>query len=124
MASGYFECACCGTVDMGEDESYCDACRLCECSDTEPQCRELLIDGASGIYIPKEFAENFQPEAWGVDAETVAILKAGPGHEAYWDAWEGVDGYVERDFDGKRYVLEQDGDLWAKCVGPASKAGG
>ena len=122
----YFDCVCCGTTDMSSDENdpaLCDSCKLCECGEEgdNPNCKECLIDGANGIYVPQVFAQNFEPEKWGVDAETIAILLAGPDHEQYWDAWGDVEGYVERDWDGKRWVLCQDGDLWAQCVGKASK---
>lgn len=123
MSGSYFDCVCCGSTDIGEEgeAALCEACALCDCGEEgdDPSCRELLIDGAQGIYVPKTFAENFEPEKWGIDAETIAILKAGPDHDLYWEAWGDVEGYVERSINGKRWVLSQDGDLWAQCVGAA-----
>lgn len=123
MSGGYFDCACCGTVDMSSDEetTMCEACTLCDCSEDSPSCRELLVDGSHGIYVPRAFATNFNMSDWGVDVDTVTILLAGPDHADYWEAWSDVEGRTEATFDGKRWVLEQDGDLWARCVGAAQK---
>ncbi len=119
---GYTECDCCTTVIMGD--VFCEACPVCECDYENAACRELLIDGNQGIYIPQTFARNFDPAAWGVSAEDIAVLLKGPDDENYWEVWSDVEGYVERDFDGKRWVLCQDGDLWAQCVGKAINAKG
>lgn len=80
--------------------------------DAEPS-RELLLDESRGIYIPKKFAENFDTEEWHIDEELVAELKEGPDGENYWEAWEAVlrDAWMIED--GKKWNLEQDGDLFA-----------
>ena len=73
----------------------------------------LLIDGSAGIYVPQVFAHaDFDPV--GVDPEDMDILKEGPYHEYYWEAWDNVlrDAVVV-DPNGNRFTLEQEGDLWA-----------
>lgn len=118
--SGYFDCVCCGTTDIGEDsETLCEACVLCDCTDEAPACRELLVDGSHGIYVAQVFVKNFAPAQWSISESDAAILSAGPDNENYWETWGDIEGYVEGTFDGKRWVLEQDGDLWARCVGKA-----
>jgi hypothetical protein len=84
----------------------------------------LLVDGASGIYVPKDFALKYlsdkaDRENWGISEDGYRTLLAGPDHESYWDTWSRIEGYIEGTFDGKRWVLTQDGDLWAQCVGRA-----
>jgi hypothetical protein len=70
----------------------------------------LFLDGNRGIYIPQNFAESIDPADWtGIDAGDLDVLKAGPDHESYWDAWQSVLDYAESK-DGA--VLHQDGDLW------------
>ena len=71
---------------------------------------ELFLDGNRGIYIPQQFAEAIDPADWtGIDAEDLDVLRAGPDHESYWDAWQDVLDHAETK-DGR--VLHQDGDLW------------
>lgn len=74
----------------------------------------LLFSDSYGIYIPQAFAESC--ENWhGMKQEDKEILLTGPEHDDYWDAWDTVlqDAYY---LDGNaRYMLHQDGDLWAVC---------
>lgn len=71
---------------------------------------ELFIDSSRGVYIPQSFAEEINPKDWtGIDAEDLDVLRSGPDHESYWDAWQSVLDYAETK-DGR--VLHQDGDLW------------
>lgn len=72
---------------------------------------EILIRDAAGIYIPKEFASF--AEYWNVTDDAIAVLKAGPNHEGYWETWEHVYDVAYTEVDGHTYVLFQDGDLWA-----------
>ena len=75
----------------------------------------LLLSDARGVYIPRDFADF--AEHWnGVTPEDLEILRAGPDHQDYWDAWSMVTidaHYV--DSDGNVWRLWQDGDLWAYC---------
>lgn len=76
---------------------------------------KLLIDDARGIYIPKNFAENFDLDEWGINGEEAAPLLYGPDHEEYWDAWEDVLRHAEyTDDKGFKWTLYQGGDLF--CV--------
>jgi hypothetical protein len=127
-SDGYFRCACCGIDDMGSvgDAPFCDACKLCECDEDTAECRMCIVDGSHGIYAPQVFAQRYKRESlFPVPSEEAwNTLLAGPvdtGEGAYWDIWaEDIDGRVEFNMNGKRWVLEQDGDLFAVCVGKAS----
>jgi hypothetical protein len=75
----------------------------------------LLLDGNRGVYIPKNFVEDFDLTAWeGIDAEDVAICKD-PDHEHYWDAWCQITDHATFTKHGETWTLYQDGDLWALC---------
>ena len=54
----------------------------------------VLLDGDRGIYLPQSFAENFDMGEWHVKAEGAEILRAGPDHEFYWEAWDDVLNYA------------------------------
>lgn len=75
--------------------------------------REFLIDEARGVYVPKKFAELFDMRAWHVDEEDEVILLKGPDAENYWEAWEDVLAHAYIIEQGKKWTLEQDGDLFA-----------
>lgn len=123
--SGYFRCACCGMDEMGSDDqetALCDNCAICACGEEgdDPQCRTLLIDGAEGIYVPQRFAHEFSAHWYGVTKEDRDILKAGPDHDLYWDAWDSAL-FEAWFYDAKTFKvwrLEQDGDLfaWVDCA--------
>ena len=74
----------------------------------------LLVSDSYGIYVPQVFAESFG-ENWEISEEDLEILKTGPDHEFYWEAWETVLNNARSTCreDGKEYWLQQDGDLWA-----------
>lgn len=72
----------------------------------------LLIDGAHGIYVPMAFIE--QAQGWDLPQEAVEIVKAGPDHPDYWEAW--VEILDSASFQGEEehtWTLYQDGDLFA-----------
>lgn len=70
----------------------------------------LFADSARGIYIPQHFAESIDVEKWKyVTTEDLDILRAGPDHDDYWEAWDCVLNDAETTDGG---VLHQDGDLW------------
>jgi len=78
---------------------------------------ELFFDGNRGVYIPQHFAEAIDVTDWtGIDAEDLDVLRKGPDHESYWDAWQDVLDHAETR-DGR--VLHQDGDLWLVARGKA-----
>lgn len=68
-----------------------------------------------GIYIPQYFAESIVSECLtSVNPDDMAILRAGPEHPEYWDAWCDVEcnAIVIDPETGIQYRLYQDGDLW------------
>ncbi len=80
--------------------------------------RELLLDGAHGIYIPNKFYNNFDFKVWGLDQAEYAEL-ANIDNENYWDAWDDlIAKAVYTDPDGRAWGLEMDdGNLfaWTEC---------
>jgi hypothetical protein len=76
----------------------------------------LLINDGHGIFIPQAFAENFAKPWSYISEQDLTILKEGPHHPEYWDAWSDVMGSAFLlDTEGKQWHLWQDGDLWAFC---------
>jgi len=74
----------------------------------------LLFDGNRGRYIPQHFATTIDRSyVEGVLAADWATLEAGPDGEDYWETWDEVLIDATLTFQGKRYCLWQDGDLWA-----------
>ena len=73
----------------------------------------VLLDGLRGIYVPKKFAQL--EGISGIPAEDLAILRAGPDHESYWEAWEDALRFGEITIAGVCYSLHQseEGDLFA-----------
>jgi hypothetical protein len=76
--------------------------------------RQLLLDGAHGIYVPQRFSQVVSPSVVeNVSSEDWFILSQGPDHEFYWEAWETVlNNAILVGPTGSRYCLEQDGDLF------------
>ena len=81
----------------------------------------LLLDGNRGVFIPRYFADivvNDTPRKWNIDEDDVdlQILRTGPDHELYWDAWDSVMARAKfTDSKGNDWYLSQDGDLWLYC---------
>jgi hypothetical protein len=77
----------------------------------------ILMDGASGVYIPRDFAEGYTMSRWGLDPESweVKTCLEGPEAEGYWDAWVEILERAEFHDNGNVWRLHQDGDLWAIC---------
>ena len=73
----------------------------------------LLIDGLRGIHVPQRCA--CLDGIAGISEDDLAILRAGPSHEAYWDTWEDALRFGEIEDKGVTYSLHQsaEGDLWA-----------
>ncbi len=74
---------------------------------------QLLLSDVRGIYIPRDFAEGFDLNAWHIDFDVSAL--SNPESDLYWDTWERVlnNAYL---LEGEyRFTLWQDGDLWAIC---------
>lgn len=69
-----------------------------------------LLSDARGQYLPRDAAETLDWTQFpDVRAEDLEILRAGPDHESYWDAWQDV---LDRANTQDGDVLHQDGDLW------------
>ena len=78
----------------------------------------LLYDSSRGVYIPKHFAQNCTPDAgWhNVPEDVRETLLGGLDTEDYWNAWMRVLDYAWWQApNGDKYMLHQDGDLWALC---------
>lgn len=79
----------------------------------------LLLDGNRGVFIPRDFAGfDHSMRSFNIDEDDadLQILRAGPDHEHYWDAWDSVLGRAKfTDSKGNEWHLTQDGDLWMYC---------
>ena len=76
---------------------------------------ELLLHDARGIFIPSDFIEGFDTNAWNIDPSDAADC-SDPNGEYYWDAWENILNNARYTAsDGRVYSLHQDGNLWAVC---------
>jgi len=73
----------------------------------------LLLNGLRGIYVPQRFSAY--GGVAGISPEDLAILRAGPDHEYYWEAWEEALRFGEITIAGTCYSLHQseEGDLFA-----------
>ena len=77
---------------------------------------QILIDGASGIYLPQRFVNEFELTQWGItltEEDRTSIID-GPESEWYWEIWETVlDSAEYKDKAGHKWTLSQDVDLFA-----------
>lgn len=76
----------------------------------------LLVDEVHGINIPRWFAVKYDAASWGISDGDIEILRAGPEHEHYWDAWDDILRDARHHYDDRTWCLYQDGDLWAVPV--------
>ena len=79
---------------------------------------KLLLSKARGIYIPQNFYESFNLSDWNINSDTVNGIDdlSDPENDFYWDTWEDVlNNAFFIDKDGHKWVLYQDGELWAIC---------
>lgn len=71
---------------------------------------ELLFDSNRGVYIPRDFTDMTN---WVYREEYRETLK-NPTNEDYWSTWDMVlDDAQCIDSAGYKWILHQDGDLWA-----------
>ena len=75
---------------------------------------QLLLSDARGVYIPRDFIDNFDLEKWHVKEYCLDVL-SNPDNEWYWDTWEQVLNNAYFIDSGNKWLLYQDGDLWAIC---------
>lgn len=82
---------------------------------------DLLVNGAAGVYVPQRFAEWLEPQEdnsdyySGISKEDLAVLRAGPSYEHYWEAWADVldNAKLKPYEDETEYFLHQENsDLW------------
>ena len=75
----------------------------------------LLLSDARGVYIPRDFVDNFDLDKWHVDNKYTYLLSS-PNNEWYWDYWDVVCSiaYFVDEYNNK-WRLCQNGDLWAVC---------
>lgn len=74
---------------------------------------KLLINSATGIYMPQLFAQMAKGEQ--ITPEQKGILLHGPEHDDYWEVWEEVVNTckIVGEDDGIAYTLHVEEDLWA-----------
>lgn len=79
----------------------------------------LYIGDANGIYIPQQFGRSIDGEdvilLGEVDPESLEILRAGPDHEHYLEAWADIEEHgivTDSMLGGTRYRIHNDGDCW------------
>lgn len=77
---------------------------------------KLLLNSARGVFIPRDFVEDFDLTKFkGIDQTDVEVLHD-PMHPEYWEAWHNVlQDAVYTDDEGFEWYLWQDGDLWMFC---------
>lgn len=76
---------------------------------------QLLLSDSCGIYIPRDFVNNFDLNKWHVKEDFQDFL-SNPDDEFYWDSWDVVlNNAKHTDKQGNTWHLWQDGDLWAIC---------
>ena len=44
----------------------------------------LLLSDSRGVYIPRDFVDNFNLDKWHVDQKYIRLLSS-PDNEFYWD---------------------------------------
>ena len=92
---------------------------------------ELLLSDARGVYIPRDFVNDFDltndgKVGWFSKSKKVYKKSAlsfldkkclaNPDSDFYWDKWYWVlDNLYYIDEDGNKFELHQDGDLFAIC---------
>ena len=76
---------------------------------------QLLLSDARGVYIPRDFVDNFDLNKWHVDQKYIHLLSS-PDNEWYWDYWDVVCSVAYFvDEHNNKWRLCQNGDLWAVC---------
>lgn len=75
----------------------------------------LLLSDSRGVYIPRDFVNNFDLDKWHVKEDYMDELSS-TDNEWYWDTWDVIlnNAYFV-DENGNKWELWQDGDLWAIC---------
>lgn len=76
---------------------------------------EIIVSSHHGQYVPQVFALEYQN--WkNISNEDMDILVQGPDHEWYYETWFNVMNEASfTDTNGNKWVLYEDGDLFAIC---------
>ena len=74
---------------------------------------EILLSDSRGIYIPRDFYNDCNLPAWGLDREKYTTLES-PDNDWYWEAWEDLINAAKwtDPNTGHTWGLFQDGDLF------------
>ena len=77
---------------------------------------DIMVSDRYGIYIPQIFVNKYNIEEWdNVSGDDWEIVREGPNHEWYWEAWQAITENATCSHEGNTWRLFQDGDLWAYC---------
>ena len=79
------------------------------------QAINLLLSDCRGIKIPQDFYNGFDLGKWHINETEIQALSE-CCNESYWNCWDYVlDNAYYLDGNGNKFVLYQDGDLFAIC---------
>lgn len=74
---------------------------------------DLIVNGNRGIYAPQAFCQiifsGFKEIPLQVHADDVRIVKEGPTHEEYYEAWERI---VDDYEDEEGNIIYEDQHIW------------
>jgi len=87
--------------DLKEDESNYQLIQV-----------EILLNDSHGQYIPYKFYNDFDMNEWNINQDDYKDLDD-PDNETYWESWEIILNNAYCTLNGKKWVLYQDGDLFA-----------
>jgi hypothetical protein len=81
---------------------------------TTDQKIEILLNDTRGVYIPRDFVQGFDMEAWHITDQDMINDLQEPENEWYWESWESLmnNAYFV-DSEGMTWRLYQEGDLFA-----------
>jgi hypothetical protein len=81
---------------------------------------KLLINESAGIYVPRNFYENFDFGSWLINVSDYSDLSS-PDKDGYWEAWDDLLREAEHhDENGHVWRLEMvEGSLFAVRTDPA-----
>lgn len=77
---------------------------------------ELYFSDARGIYIPRDFAESLDEQAYleqtDLVKQAIDYVRLGPDQEHYWDEWTIIEQGFSLIQNNVELTLHQSGDLW------------
>lgn len=73
----------------------------------------LAVVDSWGVFAPRRFVELYgeyiESNLW---ADSVDVVRQGPGTEDYWESWEDIESRGVVHMDGSWFRIHQDGDIW------------